>query len=49
VAPKLAREVTPNLTVAGGYRILHGGADNDDLYTFARFDSAVLGVTWRFR
>jgi len=49
VALKLAREVTPNLTVAGGYRILDGGADNDDLYTFARFDSAVLGVTWRFR
>jgi hypothetical protein len=49
MALKLAREVTPNLTVAGGYRILDGGADNDDLYTFARFDSAVLGVTWRFR
>jgi hypothetical protein len=49
VALKLARDVTPNITVAGGYRILDGGADNDDLYTFARFDSAVLGLTWRFR
>ena len=25
------------------------GTDNDDLYTFARFDSAVPGLTWRFR
>ena len=48
-ALKLACDVTPNITVAGGYRILDGGADNDDVYTFARFDSAVLGVTWRFR
>jgi hypothetical protein len=48
-ALKLARDVTPNITLAGGYRILDGGADNDDLYTFARFDSAVLGLTWRFR
>ena len=48
-ALKLGYDVTPNVTVAGGYRILDGGADNDDLYTFARFDSAVLGLTWRFR
>jgi hypothetical protein len=48
-ALKLGYDVTPQLTVAGGYRILDGGADNDDLYTFARFDSAVLGLTWRFR
>jgi len=48
-ALKLAYDVTPNITIAGGYRILDGGADNDELYTFARFDSAVLGLTWRFR
>jgi hypothetical protein len=48
-ALKVGYDVTPNLTVAGGYRILDGGADNDDLYTFARFDSAVLGLTWSFR
>lgn len=48
-ALKLGYDVTPNITIAGGYRILDGGADNDDLYTFARFDSAVLGLTWRFR
>jgi hypothetical protein len=49
VALKLGYDVSPNITVAGGYRFLDGGADNDDLYTFARFDSAVLGLTWRFR
>lgn len=49
VALKLGYDVTPNISVAGGYRILDGGADNDDLYTFARFDSAVLGLTWSFR
>ena len=49
VALKLGYDVTPNITIAGGYRILDGGADNDDLYTFARFDSAVLGLTWRFQ
>jgi hypothetical protein len=48
-ALKLGYDATPNITIAGGYRILDGGADNDELYTFARFDSAVLGLTWRFR
>jgi hypothetical protein len=48
VALKLGYDVSPDLTVAGGYRILDGGADNDELYTFARFDSAVLGLTWKF-
>jgi hypothetical protein len=49
VALKLGYDVTPDITVTSGYRILDGGADNDDLYTFARFDSAVLGLTWKFR
>jgi hypothetical protein len=48
-ALKVGYDVTPKITIAGGYRILDGGADNDELYTFARFDSAVLGLTWRFR
>lgn len=41
-------DVTPRLHVSGGYRVLDGGADNDDLYTFARFDFAVLALHWRF-
>jgi len=49
VALKLGYDVTDHVTIAGGYRFLDGGADNDELYTFARFDYAVLGLTWKFR
>jgi len=42
-------DLTPSLQLSGGYRVLDGGADNDDLYTFARFDFAVLALRWRFR
>jgi hypothetical protein len=49
VALEVAHDVTPNLAVSGAYRLLDGGADNDDVYTFARFDSLLLGLTWRFR
>jgi len=42
-------DLTPSLHVSGGYRVLDGGADNDDIYTFARFDFAVLALHWRFR
>jgi hypothetical protein len=48
-ALKLGYDVTPRLNLYAGYRFLDGGADNDELYTFARFDSAVVGVTWRLR
>ena len=41
-------DLTPSLQVSGGYRVLDGGADNDDLYTFARFDFAVVALHWRF-
>lgn len=42
-------DLTPSLHLSGGYRVLDGGADNDDVYTFARFDFAVLALQWRFR
>lgn len=48
-ALKVGYDVTPQVNVHAGYRFLDGGADNDELYTFARFDSAVAGITWRFR
>lgn len=41
-------DLTPSLHLSGGYRVLDGGADTDDLYTFARFDFAVLALHWRF-
>ncbi|HRX46573.1 MAG TPA: hypothetical protein P5120_03565 [Spirochaetota bacterium] len=34
--------------VMAGYRILEGGADNDEVYTFSMFHYAVLGVELRF-
>ena len=48
-ALKVGYDVTPTVSLSAGYRFLDGGADNDELYTFARFDSAVMSVTWRFR
>lgn len=31
-----------------GYRLLDGGADNDEVYNFARFNYAAVGGTYRF-
>jgi hypothetical protein len=31
------------------YRILEGGTDNDEVYTFSLFNYAVIGAEWRFR
>ena len=33
------------LALRMGYRILEGGADNDEVYTFALFHYAVFGIT----
>jgi len=41
-------QVTPRLHGDLGYRILEGGADNDELYTWARLDGWRLGVGVRF-
>ncbi len=37
-----------NLQFKIGYRLLEGGADNDQVYTFALVNYLVLGATWRF-
>jgi hypothetical protein len=34
--------------VFAGYRILEGGADNDEVYTFSLFHYAVVGIEMRF-
>jgi len=41
-------QATPWLHGDLGYRILEGGADNDELYTWARLDGWRLGVGVRF-
>jgi len=43
----LQYRLNDNITLKGGYRILEGGADNDEVYSFALFNYAVLGLTIR--
>jgi hypothetical protein len=40
--------VSDRVDVDLGYRLLEGGADNDEVYTFAFFQYAVAGVRVRF-
>jgi hypothetical protein len=37
-----------NVTLKAGFRMLEGGADNDEVYTFAGFHYAVFGAIIRF-
>ncbi|MEN9527313.1 MAG: hypothetical protein RLY56_1264 [Pseudomonadota bacterium] len=46
---RLARDLGDGWSVHAGARYLDGGADNEEVYTFADFTSATLGVTWRPR
>ena len=48
VSLALQYEATERLAVRLGYRILEGGADNDDVNTFALFHYAIIGATYRF-
>jgi hypothetical protein len=48
VALKLRRDLSSRWSVAGGYRTVEGGADVEDVYTFAWFHYAVLSVEYRF-
>jgi hypothetical protein len=38
--------VHPKLKVKAGYRILEGGADNDEVYTFSLFHYGSVGLVW---
>jgi hypothetical protein len=42
----LTANATSNLELKAGYRLLEGGADNDEVYTFALVNYLVLGVIW---
>jgi len=44
----LLYDVSASTKVFAGYRILEGGADNDEVYTFSLFHFAVAGVEVRF-
>lgn len=41
-------DVNASTKVFGGYRMLEGGADNDEVYTFSLFHYAVFGAEFRF-
>jgi hypothetical protein len=41
-------KASENLGIRAGYRILEGGADNDEVYNFALFNYASAGVTYTF-
>lgn len=41
-------QINENISVMAGYRILEGGADNDEVYTFSMFHYAVAGIGFRF-
>jgi hypothetical protein len=41
-------QATDNLAFRLGYRILEGGSDSDDVYSFSLFHYAVVGATIRF-
>ncbi len=48
VAFKLGYDVTKHLTLEGGYRMLEGGVDRDEVYSFALFHYALVGARYRF-
>ena len=41
-------KLTDYVAVLAGYRILEGGADNDEVYNFALFHYASMGISYTF-
>ncbi len=41
-------QANQSLSFMVGYRVLEGGADNDEVYTFSLFHYASAGLTWSF-
>lgn len=48
IAAKVEYALTDDLALGVGYRMLEGGADNDDVYTFAWLHYALVSATYRF-
>ena len=40
--------VSHNINIRAGYRFLEGGADNDEVYNFALFNYASVGISYTF-
>jgi len=48
LALKLEHDLSKQWQMSAGYRTVEGGADNEDVYTFAWFNYAVVSLTYRF-
>jgi hypothetical protein len=48
LALKLGYDISDSWRFTGGYRMIEGGADVDEVYNFAWFHSAVVSAVWRF-
>ena len=44
----LKYRASDNLSLHIGYRIIEGGSDNDEVYTFSLLNLLAVGVTWTF-
>lgn len=44
----LRYRIRPSLSLKAGYRLLEGGADNDEVLTFALIHYLAAGLTWEF-
>ena len=41
--------LSDRIGIRAGYRILEGGADNDEVYNFSLFNYASVGITYTFK
>jgi hypothetical protein len=48
IAAKVSYDITRDFSIAAGYRMLDGGADNSTVYTMSRFHYGVVSLTARF-
>ncbi|MDP8201423.1 MAG: hypothetical protein P9M11_04720 [Candidatus Tenebribacter burtonii] len=48
VLAAIVYQVSDKIKIKTGYRLLEGGADNDEVYTFSLFHYAVLGIMINF-
>jgi hypothetical protein len=48
VALKVQYDLTDRWHLGGGYRVLEGGVDTDDVYNFSWFNFAVVTVGYQF-
>lgn len=42
-------KLSDSFVIRAGYRILEGGANNDEIYNFALFNYASFGITYAFK